>query len=63
MRYDDAQSELYDLRRDPAELRNLAGKPAYARVEAELGRRLKNLRRCSGARGVVQPQDGKPLCE
>jgi N-acetylglucosamine-6-sulfatase len=63
VRYDDAQSELYDLRRDPAELLNLAGKPAYAQVEAELGARLNRLRRCSGARGVVAPVHGKPLCE
>ncbi len=63
VRYDDAQSELYDLRRDPGELRNLAGKPAYAPIEAELGARLKRLRRCSGARGIVQPVHGKPLCE
>jgi arylsulfatase A-like enzyme len=63
VRYDDAESELYDLERDPDELRNLAGNPAYDGIKAGLDARLARLRRCSGARGVDRPQDGKPLCE
>ena len=49
--YADGERELYDLRRDPWELDNVAGHPAYAAVEASLARRLRALRRCSGTRG------------
>jgi arylsulfatase A-like enzyme len=63
IRYDDGQSELYDLRRDPSELRNLAGKASVASVQSSLGARLAKLRRCSGARGVVKALPGRPLCE
>ncbi|CAH2038182.1 unnamed protein product, partial [Iphiclides podalirius] len=35
------QWELYDLRKDPAELRNLHGKPALAQLEATLASRLR----------------------
>jgi len=38
-----AWRELYDLRLDPWELRNLAGDPAYARIEASLARKLTRL--------------------
>ena len=61
--YKDGEKELYDLRRDPGQLRNVAGQPAYAGTEAQLAKRLASLRRCSGARGVARPVDGKPLCE
>jgi N-acetylglucosamine-6-sulfatase len=40
--------ELYDLRRDPDELRNLAGRPAAAGTQRELARELARLRRCDG---------------
>jgi N-acetylglucosamine-6-sulfatase len=63
IRYDDGESELYDLRSDPYQLRNLAGRRASAPVERRLAARLDRLRRCSGARGVVKPAPGKPLCE
>jgi arylsulfatase A-like enzyme len=63
IRYDDGESELYDLRRDPSELRNLAGHPSAAAIESSLGARLAKLRRCSGARGVVRALPGRPLCE
>jgi hypothetical protein len=35
---------LYDLRNDPYELNNLAGKSAYDEIRAELARRLEELR-------------------
>jgi N-acetylglucosamine-6-sulfatase len=41
--------ELYDRRRDPFELHNLAGTPAYAPVRAELRHRLLQLQDCAGA--------------
>ena len=41
--------ELYDLRRDPAELQNLAGTPAAAALQAKLAARLRTLRDCAGA--------------
>jgi N-acetylglucosamine-6-sulfatase len=40
--------ELYDRRRDPYQLDNVAGDPAYARVEASLAARLSKLQGCRG---------------
>jgi N-acetylglucosamine-6-sulfatase len=42
------EKELYDRRRDPHQLQNVAGDPAYAKVEATLAERLEQLRRCRG---------------
>ena len=41
--------ELYDLARDPHELRNLAGRARVAAVQRRFGRRLARLRGCAGA--------------
>jgi N-acetylglucosamine-6-sulfatase len=41
--------ELYDLRRDPDQLRNLAGRPGARRLQSRLSRRLATLRYCEGA--------------
>ena len=38
------QEELYRLSTDPEELENLAGKPEYDRVRADLGARLQAMR-------------------
>jgi arylsulfatase A-like enzyme len=46
--YHDGEAELYDLRRDPYELQNLAGRPADERVQRHLAHRLDRLRWCSG---------------
>ena len=42
------ERELYDLRRDPDELRNLAGRPGAVRTQRALARRLARLRTCKG---------------
>ncbi len=42
-------AELYDLRRDPDNLDNLAGRPRYAATEKELAARLAELEDCAGA--------------
>ena len=47
--------ELYDLRRDPSELENFAGSPAYEPVARALAARLAALRKCSGARCRLTP--------
>jgi len=44
------EREMYDLRRDPGQLDNLAASSAYARIRGELGRRLGGLERCRGSR-------------
>ena len=43
------ERELYDLRRDPHQLRSVHDHPRYAAVRARLARRLAALRRCAGA--------------
>ncbi len=47
--YADGELELYDLRRDPYELHNLAGDAAVAPLQRELAARLARLRHCAGA--------------
>jgi arylsulfatase A-like enzyme len=42
------ERELYDLDKDPFELRNRHGSPAYGAIEAQLAQRLLELRDCSG---------------
>lgn len=43
------ERELYDLRKDPDQLRNLAGTPAADEVEADLVARLAALKTCAGS--------------
>jgi N-acetylglucosamine-6-sulfatase len=40
--------ELYDLARDPFQLDNVAGDPAFAAIQAKLAARLAKLRDCAG---------------
>jgi N-acetylglucosamine-6-sulfatase len=47
--------ELYDLRRDPAELHNLAGQASARRLQQRLARRLAELRTCAGADCHTEP--------
>jgi N-acetylglucosamine-6-sulfatase len=57
-------TELYDLRREPAELRNLAGSgdPRIQRIERRLAARLARLRDCAGIHGHLG-DEAKPPCE
>jgi N-acetylglucosamine-6-sulfatase len=63
VRYEGGDRELYDLRRDPDELRNVASEPSYSRVERALARRLGRLRHCAGIKGRDQQMTGAPFCE
>lgn len=47
--YESGARELYDLDRDPYELRSRHADPAYARVRRDLAERLDHLRTCRGA--------------
>ena len=49
------EQELYDRRKDPYELRNVARDPAYAAVKARLTRQLVALSRCRGRACRVRP--------
>jgi N-acetylglucosamine-6-sulfatase len=42
------EQELYDRRKDPFELTNVAASPAYAKVKASLATQLKKLNSCKG---------------
>jgi len=48
--------ELYDLKRDEDELRNVANKRAYVEVRSLLAERLDELRDCSGASCSASPR-------
>ncbi len=56
------ERELYDLRVDPFELRNRAGRASYATVEQALRARLSELSSCSGVEGRDTPTTA-PFCE
>ena len=43
------KNELYDLRTDPKQYRNLVGEPAYARVQELMAAELARVRACRGA--------------
>jgi len=49
--------ELYDVRRDPDQVRNLAADPAYARTRAELRRRVEQWMRETGDPRSAGPTD------
>jgi len=48
-------TELYDRRTDPAQMRNVAGRPEYAGIQAQLARDLTRLERCKGRACNVKP--------
>jgi arylsulfatase A-like enzyme len=50
------EHELYDLKRDPYELQNVADDPAYAAVRARLDLRLERLRDCAGSTCRLRPR-------
>jgi N-acetylglucosamine-6-sulfatase len=50
------EQELYDLKRDPDELRSLDDDPRYDRVRHVLARRLHALRRCAGRSCQAAPR-------
>ncbi len=62
-RYEGGARELYDLHRDPYELKNLAEDGKYSRVERSMADRLKRLRHCAGIKGRDQSLHGTPFCE
>jgi N-acetylglucosamine-6-sulfatase len=45
--------ELYDLRRDPYQLRNLEDLDSYATIRAAMAKRLRRLQACRGARACA----------
>jgi N-acetylglucosamine-6-sulfatase len=54
--HDNGERELYDLERDPHQLSNVVGKPAYATIEARLAERLAALAACAGPTCWREPQ-------
>ena len=52
-RYSTGETELYDLRRDPLELRSLTRDPAYADTLAQLEALFREYRDCSGRQCLV----------
>jgi len=59
--YATGERELYDLLRDPFELRSRHADRAYTRIRRELARRLAVLRRCAGRSCVTRPRGGLRL--
>ena len=59
---DRPELELYDLRRDPFQLRNRASAASPSATQRTLARRLQALRSCSGVAGR-DPGGAAPFCE
>jgi N-acetylglucosamine-6-sulfatase len=49
------EQELYDRRKDPYELSNVAADPAYAAIKAKLAAKLVKLDKCKGSSCAVKP--------
>jgi arylsulfatase A-like enzyme len=49
------EQELYDRRKDPYQLTNVAADPAYAKIRAKLAAQLTKLNRCKGSSCLVKP--------
>jgi arylsulfatase A-like enzyme len=49
------EQELYDRRKDPYQLTNVAADPAYAKIRAKLAAQLSKLNRCKGNSCLVKP--------
>ena len=63
---DRTEYELYNLKRDPNQLENIAVNPARKKpspVQRGLRARLATLRNCAGASGRDTPLPGRTLCE
>ncbi len=56
VKYKTGEEELYDLKRDPNELLNRSGDPAYAKVRSALAKRLRGLKDCKGDRCRLHPR-------
>ncbi|MFN2616913.1 MAG: sulfatase [Thermoleophilaceae bacterium] len=56
VRYRNRARELYDLRRDPYELRSLHKSRRYAKIRIQLDRRVRRLRRCKGRGCRAKPR-------
>ena len=54
--YKSGARELYDLERDPHELQNAAGDPAYSKVKAKLSEQLRKLNHCKGSGCRTRPR-------
>lgn len=54
--------ELYDLRVDPGEIRNVAGEPEYAHVQAELSARLTEFLEVSGDQ-IIPEHEGTRIAD
>jgi N-acetylglucosamine-6-sulfatase len=52
---DTGEHELYDRKKDPFELNNVAGTPQYAGIESRLGHKLVELNKCKGKSCDVKP--------
>ncbi len=53
-----AFEELYDLKADPAEMRNLADQAEYATLQRQLAEELQRLRRAIGSQGTGSSPKG-----
>jgi hypothetical protein len=58
--YDDGEREFYDLRRDPFELHNIAGRLTH-RQRARLHRELQAIKRCHGGASCWRAMHAGPL--
>ena len=62
---DRPEFEMYDLKKDPYELKSIAVNPSTQTAsprQASLAGRLNSLRDCAGIEGR-DPSDGRPFCD